>query len=74
MTEHELIQLERDARRPDYGGRYYKPGVVRALIEEIRQTRLFIIALMVATKTDQPRQFDLFSQADGESPNTQTPS
>lgn len=36
FTTKELDDLERDARRPDYGSRYYKPDVVLRLIAHIR--------------------------------------
>jgi hypothetical protein len=37
MTD--LDRLEKDARRPDYGGKYFKPSVVLALIAELRHLR-----------------------------------
>lgn len=37
FTTKELDDLERDARRPDYGSRYYKPDVVLRLIAHIRE-------------------------------------
>ena len=39
MTDKELENLEKDARRPNRGAKYYPPSVVLALIEELRKTR-----------------------------------
>jgi hypothetical protein len=39
ITEHELEQLEKDARRPNRGSKYYPPSVVLALIEEVKMAR-----------------------------------
>jgi len=49
MSERELEQLEKDARRPNRGAKYYPPAVVLALIEELKKARA----------TSQP---DLFSE------------
>lgn len=50
LTSKELDDLERDARRPDYGSKYYKPDVVLRLIAHIRAL--------------EPKQQDLFEHAD----------
>ena len=38
-TDAEIDQLERDARRPNYGAKYYPPSVVLALIAELKKRR-----------------------------------
>ena len=39
MTDRELENLEKDARRPNRGAKYYAPSVVLALIEELKKMR-----------------------------------
>jgi hypothetical protein len=39
MTDHEIEILEREARRPDRGGKYFKPVVVLALIAELKKRK-----------------------------------
>jgi hypothetical protein len=39
MTDRELEQLEKDARRPNRGSKYYPPSIVLALIEEVKKAR-----------------------------------
>ena len=39
MTDRELEQLEKDARRPNRGAKYYTPAVVLALIEELKRLK-----------------------------------
>ena len=39
MTDRELEQLEKDARRPNRGAKYFPPSVVLALIEELKAAR-----------------------------------
>jgi hypothetical protein len=39
MTDHEIEILERDARRPNYGSKYYSPEVVLQLIEELKKRK-----------------------------------
>lgn len=39
MTDHEIEMLERDALRPDYGSKYYKPEVVLRLIAELKKRK-----------------------------------
>jgi len=40
MTDRELEQLEKDAKRPNRGAKYYSPAVVLALIEELKKARV----------------------------------
>jgi hypothetical protein len=40
MSEHEIDALERDARRPNRGSKYYPPAVVLALIEALKKARI----------------------------------
>lgn len=63
ITGRDLIQLEKDARRPDYGGKYYKPVTVLSLIDELKRARLFALLLAIATG---PRQGELFAGAERE--------
>lgn len=39
MSDKELEALEKDARRPNRGAKYYPPSVVLALIEELKKAR-----------------------------------
>jgi len=39
MSDRELEQLEKDAKRPNRGCKYYPPFVVLALIEELKKAR-----------------------------------
>ena len=59
MTQHELDLLEKDARRPDRGSKYYKPVTVLALIEEVKAARMALWILLLCRI---PQQGDLFDQ------------
>lgn len=60
MTAYDLELIEKDAHRPDYGGKYYKPPVVLALIEELRKTQMFVLVLLDLKGTGQTQQRELF--------------
>lgn len=38
FNERELKQLEKDARRPNYGSKYYPPSTVLALIDKLKNS------------------------------------
>jgi hypothetical protein len=37
MTDHQIDVLEKDCSFPDRGSKYYKPFIVKQLIERIRE-------------------------------------
>lgn len=54
MTDRDLDQLERDARRPNYGGKYYPPAIVLALIDALKEAR----------RESQTRHGELFAESE----------
>jgi hypothetical protein len=63
MTARDIEQLEQDARKPDRGAKYHKPGVILALIAELRKTQMFALALLELNRKGQAQQFELFPEA-----------